>query len=306
MSGNTQNVKLGVCKVIYKGVNLGLTKGGVEVDVTTQTHPVTVDQYGESIINEFIMKRDIKVTLPLAETTIQNLAATMPGTVISSNGSQATGTLTFSAQPVDGDTVTINGVVFTFKAALTTSATSTWVLIGSTLAATVQNLVSILQTSIQDILTVATYDNHTTTVSVVNGVFTSVSTATPLVVNITYGAYAAAGNSFTLAKTFATGTSLTLSGAALSGGTDSTKMRADVTNAIGTNLLALAGPLTLHPIANSDANTSEDLIIPLAATAGSMKFAYKYNEERIFNTEFTGYPTPGGILFQLGDLIAPF
>jgi hypothetical protein len=52
MSSNTKNVKLGVCTVLYKGVDLGYTKGGVEVDVTTSTKPVTVDQFGESVINE--------------------------------------------------------------------------------------------------------------------------------------------------------------------------------------------------------------------------------------------------------------
>lgn len=168
MASDTANVKLGVCTITYKGVDLGYTKGGVEVDVTTSTHPVTVDQFGESLISEYITKRDIKVTCPLAETTLANLVAIMPGaTLVSSAG----------------------------------------------------------------------------------------------------------------------------------------KSRVDVTNGIGTNLITGAGLLSLHPIGST--GTTEDLTVPLAATAGSMKFAYKFNDERIFNCEFNGYPDPTTkILYKLGDLTA--
>lgn len=76
---NTQNVKLGVCRVSFGGEDLGFTKGGVEVTVETSTHEVTVDQMGETPINEYITSRTCTVNVPLAETTLENLVKIMPG-----------------------------------------------------------------------------------------------------------------------------------------------------------------------------------------------------------------------------------
>lgn len=81
-SSNTENVKLGVCKVTYGGTDLGFTKGGVEVSVETQTHEVTVDQMGDTPINEYITSRTCTVTVPLAETTLENLVKIMPGATL--------------------------------------------------------------------------------------------------------------------------------------------------------------------------------------------------------------------------------
>lgn len=173
MASDTANVKLGVCSITYDGVDLGYTKGGVEVEVTTDTHKVTIDQFGESIVNEYITKRDIIVKTPLAETTLDNLVAIMPGATL-----------------------------------------------------------------------------------VVDSV-------------------------------------------------DSNKKRVDVANGVGTNLLTIAKQLILHPIELAAGDTSEDLTVPLAGTAGAMNYAYKHDEERVFNTQFTGYPDPStNILFKLGDLTA--
>lgn len=82
MASDTQNVKLGVCKIFFDGNDLGYTKGGVEVTVTTETHKVEVDQFGKTPIKEFLMGRQVTVKAPLAETTIQNMAALMPGATI--------------------------------------------------------------------------------------------------------------------------------------------------------------------------------------------------------------------------------
>lgn len=170
MAKKTENVKLGVCKISFDGNDLGLTKGGVEVEVTTDTHKVSIDQFGESVVNEYITKREIKVKAPLAETTLDNLNRVMPGSSI-----------------------------------------------------------------------------------VVSGL----------------------------------------------------KRRADVKNGVGKNLLTTAKLLRLHPIEIKDLlDDSEDLVIPLSATAGAMNFAYKHDEERIFNAEFTGYPHPiTKILFYLGNAV---
>lgn len=168
MASDTKNVKLGVCTVFYNDVDLGYTKGGVEVEVGTETHKVTVDQFGMTEINEYIMKRTVAVKIPLAETTLENLVATMPGSTL-----------------------------------------------------------------------------------VVDSV-------------------------------------------------DPLKRRVDVGTGIGTNLLDIAQELRLRPVGNLTA--AEDFVIPLAATPGALSYAYKFDDERVFNASFTGYPDPAtGVLFKVGD-----
>lgn len=163
-TSNTQNVKIGVCKLTFGTVDLGYTKGGVDVEVTTDTHKTTIDQFGNTPISEYIMGRSIVVTAPLAETTMENLSATMPGTLVEGT----------------------------------------------------------------------------------------------------------------------------------------TEKKATVSTGVGTNLRDGAQELRLHPIGLSDTDQSEDLVIPFAATAGAMKFAYKIDDERIFNVQFTGYPDDTGALFYMG------
>ena len=171
-NNSTQNIKMGTCKLLYNGVDLGFTMGGVEVDVTTTTHETKVDQFGDTIANEYIMGRNIVVKAPLAETTLDNMAAVIPG-----------------AELVTDNTVP----------------------------------------------------------------------ASP-------------------------------------------KKKVVVKSGTGISLLDRAKELVLHPIAKPDADKSEDLVIPLAATAGGMNFVYKYDQERVFNCEFKGYPNAEtGVLFVYGD-----
>ena len=169
-----QNIKLGTCKISYGGVDLGLTAGGVEVTVGTNTHETKVDQYGDTVVNEFITGRSCTVSAPLVETTIDNLIATMPGAVLVTDG------------------------------------------------------------------------------------------------------------------------------------VDPNKKRVDVASGVGVSLRGQAKELILHPIALPDSDVSEDFIIPLAGVAGALNFAYKLDQERVFNTEFKAYPdqSKNGLLFQIGDKTA--
>lgn len=90
----TENVKLGVCRVTYNGVDLGVTKGGVEVEVATETYEVMVDQFGNSPVNEYITARTVVVRVPMAETTVQNLARIMPGTTVVTNAGESKANVT--------------------------------------------------------------------------------------------------------------------------------------------------------------------------------------------------------------------
>jgi hypothetical protein len=168
MPSSTQNVKIGVCKITFDGTDLGYTQGGVDVEVTTDTHKVTIDQFGNTPISEYIMGRSITVTAPLAETTLETLAKVMPDTL------------------VEGTTA----------------------------------------------------------------------------------------------------------------------KKATVSTGIGSNLRDTAAELRLHPIGLLDTDMSEDLVIPLAATAGAIKFAYKLDAERVFNVTFNGYPDDTGKLFYIGPDVA--
>lgn len=156
-----ENIKLGICDVTFKGTALGLTKGGVELEVQTQTHETKVDNFGETIVNEFIQGRSVMIKIPMAETHLDNLALIMPGSKIN----------------------------------------------------TAKDLVSI-------------------------------------------------------------------------------------GNGNGISLFETAGVMVLTPVGDP----SEKITIPLANTKGSITFAYKHNEERVFNTEWTGYPDVAtGEMFTVGS-----
>jgi hypothetical protein len=120
----------------------------------------------------------------------------MFGAPTSGNGDPASGTISFSAQPVADSTVTINGTAFTFKAS---GATGNQVNIGANTAATVTALAGVLNASGVSQVSAATYAANGTELTITH------DTATP------------AGNSFTIAA--GAGSNGTASGATLSGGT---------------------------------------------------------------------------------------
>lgn len=279
---NTNNVRLGPCRVFFGGVDLGYTQGGVEFEVKTETHPVKVDQFGMSMINELIIGRTCSVKAPLAETTLDNLVRVMPGaTLLQIGGTLASATVTFTAAstPVT-DTVTINGVTL---AAATVPANSTQWLVGTTAS----NQAAAFAAAVNNVDDVA-----------------QMVTATALagVVTLTANGYDSAFfsyNTMTLAKT---GTNNVVSGALFTGGVVPTKEVGQVPTGVGQSLLAIAQVLVLHPQANADTDRHEDIVIPLAATSGGMKFSYAIDKERVFDVTFAAYPNSiTGMLFMIGD-----
>lgn len=280
MASSTKNVKLGVCQVFFDGVDLGYTQGGVEVSVTTETHKVNIDQFGNTTVNEYIMGRQVTAKVPLAETTLDNLVTIMPGATLSvTGGAKATGTITVTTNPVANDTIVVNGATFTFKTALAGSGNE--VLIGASAAASATNLAAAL--------------NASTDPAVSSTQFTVASA----VVTVTAGSYGTAGNAFTLA-TGTAGVKVTMSGATLTGGSEPSAASVSVPVGIGNNLLDFAKELRIHPVGKALSDKTEDFVIPLAATAGAMSFMYKLDAERIYNTEFTGYPDAASKLFSVG------
>jgi hypothetical protein len=72
------NVKVGACSVNFNNVDLGHTKGGVEISYEPVYHDVSVDKYGESVVEKYLMGEKWSVKVPLAELTIANLKVAMP------------------------------------------------------------------------------------------------------------------------------------------------------------------------------------------------------------------------------------
>lgn len=82
VSTQVKNVKVGACSASYKGADLGLTKGGCEVNIVTNKHEVTVDQFGTSVVNSVITGRQVTVKVPMAETDFTKLLAVIPGATL--------------------------------------------------------------------------------------------------------------------------------------------------------------------------------------------------------------------------------
>ncbi|SCW95655.1 hypothetical protein [Ancylobacter rudongensis] len=274
MPSSAENVKLGVCNVLFDGRNLGYTKGGVEVEVTTSTHPVTVDQTGETPIGELVTGRQVKVTAPLAETTLDNLVAVMPGSTLITDGAKASGSVTFkTAAPVNGDKIVLASTTITFK---TVPAGPFDLPIPATIGAAASALADVINAS--------------------NLPF--VASANAGVTTITAKTRGVAGN-VALVATFVTAANVTA--VALTGGVDVTKAQVKVSTGVNINLLSVAKTLVLRPIGTTGA---DDFTVYKAACPGAINFTYQQDAERIYSAVFTGYAADDGGLFAVGDVTA--
>lgn len=72
------NVKVGVCSVSFNGLDLGHTKGGVEVSYEPTHKDVSVDKYGETVVEKYLIGEKFTAKVPLAEYTIANLRNSIP------------------------------------------------------------------------------------------------------------------------------------------------------------------------------------------------------------------------------------
>lgn len=79
---NALRVQLGTCSVTFGETDLGLTKGGVEVTVSTTTYKINVDQFGQTELNEYVLGRTAMVKVPMAETDLDKLLIAIPGSTL--------------------------------------------------------------------------------------------------------------------------------------------------------------------------------------------------------------------------------
>jgi hypothetical protein len=106
--GDTRNINIGACSVTYDERDMGYTQGGVSFEAKTDTHITNVDQFGQTTVDEIIMKRNVSVTVPLIETTLQNMLETTPGATFVTDGVKASGTVTLAANPANNNTIIIS------------------------------------------------------------------------------------------------------------------------------------------------------------------------------------------------------
>lgn len=84
------NVKIGACKVLYGGTDLGHTKGGVTVSYEPEYADKSVDKWGNSKIGRALIGEQLTVTVPLAELSIANLLKVIPASTSVNGGLGAT------------------------------------------------------------------------------------------------------------------------------------------------------------------------------------------------------------------------
>lgn len=147
-------------------------------------------------------------TVTLAGGTSSVSAVVKVATLI---GVDAKGSIAFAVNPSDGDTITLNGVTWTFKTTVSASAETA---IFPTLAQTLAQLVADLTASANAGLTVASYS------------------ADPSNLYIVYNTAGAGGNAYTLAASVATPSAGTLSGGSTTGIGSVTIMTAGVFTAL--------------------------------------------------------------------------
>jgi hypothetical protein len=88
-------------------------------------------------------------------------------------------------------------------------------------------------------------------------------------------------------------------------GVDPTKKKLTVPTSNGSSLRSFASSLALHPIALATSDKSQDFTVPIAAPKGEFNFAFKVEEERVYEVEFTGYADLAtNLLYVIGDTSA--
>jgi len=163
-------------------------------------------------------------------------------------GTKATGNITLTGNPAAADTVTVNGTVVTFVAA---NPVGNQVLIGATSAITAANLQAFLAASANANIAAASYST------------------VGLVTTITHDNVGAAGNAFTLTEV---STSITVSGATLTGGTEISSVSYGSNHSVGqpiAEMFKLTNGLANAPVPGADAEEPVDAVLALANISGA-------------------------------------
>jgi len=76
--GSATNIKIGACKVLFGGRDLGFTKGGVTVNYAPEYSDIVADQFGETVVDKALLSEALTVTAPLTESQLDNIKVAIP------------------------------------------------------------------------------------------------------------------------------------------------------------------------------------------------------------------------------------
>lgn len=80
------NLQMGVCSVSIGGTDIGHTVGGVEVTYEPEWQDVTVDKFGNTPVEKKLVGEHLKVKVPLAEYTLDNLHKAIINSTLAGSG----------------------------------------------------------------------------------------------------------------------------------------------------------------------------------------------------------------------------
>lgn len=87
--GDINNVQIGRQTITFDTTELGHTDGGCEFSYEPTYTDILVDAYGETVADKVLTGEAVKVTVPLAETTLDRLKTAIPtGTFVDGGTSQ--------------------------------------------------------------------------------------------------------------------------------------------------------------------------------------------------------------------------
>jgi len=87
------NIKTGLCEILWDGASLGYTEGDVTFDDGLETRERKAAQYGENVVDLIGLGQKPTITAHIAEPTLANLQVWMPEAVVETN------TLHFGKKP---------------------------------------------------------------------------------------------------------------------------------------------------------------------------------------------------------------
>lgn len=83
-----KNVQIGIQKITYGGEDLGHTSGGCEFTYEPEYTDIVVDLYGNTVVDKALTGEVVRVTVPLAELTLEKLKTAIPtGTIVEDTSS---------------------------------------------------------------------------------------------------------------------------------------------------------------------------------------------------------------------------
>ncbi|WP_163530891.1 hypothetical protein [Halobacillus ihumii] len=96
--GDISNVQIGVQNLTYGTEDLGHTNGGCEFAYEPEYTDVIVDLYGNTAVDKSLTGEVVRVTVPLAEVTVDKLKNAIPTGTIVEDSTAGTKKLTIGSQ----------------------------------------------------------------------------------------------------------------------------------------------------------------------------------------------------------------